>query len=91
MISQFLSVSLTLPMLLNLGQSLTDTQIVNYGKVNDHTPTWTNFEGKLNSQNPPSLSLASRDEAKDQEQKCEWLDICSELTGASLLVSKTLL
>ncbi|AOX00257.1 hypothetical protein BJP34_13055 [Moorena producens PAL-8-15-08-1] len=90
MISQFLSVSLTLPMLVNLGQSLTDTQILNYGKVNHYTPTWTNFQGKLNSQNPPSLSLASRDETKDEEQKCEWLDICTEFKGASLLVSKTL-
>lgn len=90
MISQLLSVSLTLPMLLNLGQSLTDTQILNYGKFSHHTPTGQNFQGKLNSHNPPSLSLASRDETKDEEQKCAWLGICSEFKGASLLVSETL-
>ncbi|NEO70703.1 hypothetical protein [Moorena sp. SIO3H5] len=91
MISQLLSVSLTLPMLLNLGQSLTDTQILNYGKVSNYTPIGQNFQGKLNSQNPSSLSLASRDEAKDHEQKCEWLDICTEFREASFLVSKKLL
>lgn len=73
-----LSISMALPMLLiGAGQSFETIQVMSQGNFQSTGPTLTTSQVKLDTQQPPPLFLAAKDD-QQRKDECSWLGICGD-------------
>lgn len=69
---------MTLPMLLiGAGQSLGNIQVMSQGNFQSTRQTLTTSQVKLDTQQPPPLFLAAKDD-QQRKDECSWLGICGD-------------
>jgi len=69
---------MALPMLLiGAGQSFETIQVMSQGNFQSTGPTLTTSQVKLDTQQPPPLFLAAKDD-QQRKDECSWLGICGD-------------
>lgn len=76
--AKLLSISMALPMLLiGAGQSFGNLRPISPGDYQSTGPTPLTSQVKLDTQQPPPLFLAAKDD-KQTKDECSWLGICGD-------------
>ncbi|HAA31674.1 MAG TPA: hypothetical protein DCE56_33185 [Cyanobacteria bacterium UBA8553] len=76
--AKLLSISMALPILLiGAGQSFGNVRVINQGDLQSTRPTLLTSQVKLDTQQPPPLFLAAKDD-QQRKDECSWLGICGD-------------
>ncbi len=69
---------MALPILLiGAGQSFGNVRVINQGDLQSTRPTLLTSQVKLDTQQPPPLFLAAKDD-QQRKDECSWLGICGD-------------